>query len=167
MTSIRRDVSDVELLIKAPRYTGGDLMFLHRFVRRRTRRCRRHRRRPQIPVYAITLEQLFRFLSFLARLLVLTCRLPYYILGNFRHDLDLEGQIWNLLYLSRKWSDCYETNSKHIAWTLWIKCDYRIWPWLWPWPWISRSNMEFAITQPRMVRLPGIEKQTYQLNSRA
>ena len=55
-------------IIKSPRYTGGDFMFLYRFVR-----CRR---RPQILVHAITCEQLFGFLSFLARLLALTCRLP-------------------------------------------------------------------------------------------
>ena len=57
------------LLIKSPRYTGSDFMFLFRFVRRR-------RRRPQILVHAITFEQLFGFLSFLARLLALTCTLP-------------------------------------------------------------------------------------------
>ena len=56
-------------IIKSPRYTGGDFMFLYRFVRRR------HRRRPQILVHAITFEQLFGFLSFLARLLALTYRL--------------------------------------------------------------------------------------------
>ena len=55
--------------IKSPRYTGGDFMFLYRFVR--CRRCR-----PQILVHAITFEQLFGFLSFLAQLLALTCRLP-------------------------------------------------------------------------------------------
>ena len=54
-------------LVKSPRYTGGDFMFLNRFV------CRRQ---PQILVHAITFEQLFGFLSFLARLLALTCRLP-------------------------------------------------------------------------------------------
>ena len=43
------------LIIKSPRYTGGDLMFLYRFVRRR----RRRRRRPQILVHAITFEQLW------------------------------------------------------------------------------------------------------------
>ena len=59
-------------IIKSPRYTGGDFMFLHRFVRRR----RRRRRQPQILVHAITFEQLFGFLSFLARMLALTCRLP-------------------------------------------------------------------------------------------
>ena len=57
--------------IKSPRYTGGDFMFLYRFVRRR----RRRRRRPRILVHAITFEQLFRFLSFLAPLLALTYRL--------------------------------------------------------------------------------------------
>ena len=97
-------------LIKSPQYTGGDFMFLYRFVRRR-----RRRRRPQILVHAITFEQLFGFLSFLAQLLALTCRLPDYIFVNFRRDLDLD---------------------------------------------FSRSNMEFAISQPKMVRLPRNEKQT-------
>ena len=62
----------MQSLIKSPRYTGGDFMFLYWFVRlRRRRRCRR----PQILVHAITFEQLFGFLSFLARLLALTYRL--------------------------------------------------------------------------------------------
>ena len=56
------------ILIKSPQYTGGDFMFLYRFVRRR--------HRPQILVHAITFEQLFGFLSFLAQLLALTYRLP-------------------------------------------------------------------------------------------
>ena len=80
------------LLIKWPQYTGGDFMFLYRFVRRR-----RHRRRlchcrhgPQILVHTITFEQRFGFLSFLARLLALIYRLPDYILVDFRHDLDLQ-----------------------------------------------------------------------------
>ena len=67
-------------VIKSPQYTGGDFMFLYLFVRRRCRRSRRRRRRrrrrPQILVHAITFEQLFGFLSFLAQLLALTCRLP-------------------------------------------------------------------------------------------
>ena len=100
------------LAIKSPRYTGGDFMFLYRSVRCR---CR-----PQILVHAITFEQLLGFLSFLPRLLALTCRLPDKILVNFHHDLDLD---------------------------------------------FSRSNMEFAISQPKMVRLPRSEKQTYRLNS--
>ena len=96
------------IIIKSPQYTGGDFMFLYRFVRRR-------RRRPQILVHAITFEQLLGFLSFLAQLLALTCRLPDYIFIDFRRDLDLD---------------------------------------------FSRSNMEFAISQPKMVRLPRNEKQT-------
>ena len=47
-------------------------------------------RRPQILVHMITFEQLFGLLSFLARLLALTYRLPDYILVDFRFDLDLE-----------------------------------------------------------------------------
>ena len=125
-----------------------------------------------------------------------------------------QGQIWNLLYLRQKWSYCHETKSKHIDWTLGLKCDRRVWPWPWPWPWIfkvkygigyisakndaiatkrtanilidlkasnvtirfdlghnldlefSRSSMEFAISQPKMVQLPRNEKQTYRLNTR-
>ena len=127
--------------------------------------------------------------------------------------LNFQGQIWNLLHLSQKWSDCHETKSKHIDWTLGLKCDHRFWPWPWPWPWIfkvkcgicyisvkngpiatkrkanisidlktsnvtigfdlghdldlefSRSNMELAISLPKMVRLPQNEKQTHRLNS--
>ena len=127
--------------------------------------------------------------------------------------LNFQGQIWNLLYLSQKWSDCHETKSKHIDWILGLKCDHRVWPWPWPWPCIFkvkygicyisakndaiatkqranisidlkasnvtigcdlghdldlefwRSNIEFAIPLPKMVRLPQNEKQIYQLNS--
>ena len=108
---IKSKYEDIQSLIKSPRYTGGDFMFLYRFVRRR----------PQILVHAITFEQLFGFLSFLARLLALTYRLTDYILGDFRCDLDLE---------------------------------------------FSRSNIELAISQPKMVGLPRNEKQTHRLNSR-
>ena len=128
--------------------------------------------------------------------------------------LKCDHRVWNLLYLSQKWSDCHETKSKHIDWTIGLKCDHRVWPWPWPWPWIfkvkkricyisakngpiatkrkaniliellgssvtigfdfshdldlefSRSNIEFAISQPKMVRLPRNEKQTYRMNSR-
>ena len=105
---------------KSPRYTGGDFMFLYRFVRCR-RRSRRRRRRPQILDHAITFEHLFGFLSFLARLLALTYRLTDKILADFRRDLDLI---------------------------------------------FSRSNIEFAISQPKMVWLPRNEKQPHRLSSR-
>ena len=32
--------------------------------------------------------------------------------------LNFHGQIWNLLYLSQKWSDCRKTKSKHVKWLL-------------------------------------------------
>ena len=52
--------------------------------------------------------------------------------------LNFQGQSWNLLYLSQKWSDCHETKSKHIDWTQGLKCDHAVWPWPWPWPWIFK-----------------------------
>ena len=65
--------------------------------------------------------------------------------------LNFQGQVWNLLYLSQKWSDYHEMISKHIDWTPGLKCDQWVWPWpwilkfkcdldlpphIWPWPWI-------------------------------
>ena len=58
--------------------------------------------------------------------------------------LDFQGQIWNWLYLCEKWSDCHETKSKHIDWTLGLKCDHQIWPWPWPWPWIFKVKYEIC-----------------------
>ena len=52
--------------------------------------------------------------------------------------LNFQGQIQNLLYLSQKWSDCHETKSKHIDWTLGLKCDHPVWLWPWHWPWIFK-----------------------------
>ena len=52
--------------------------------------------------------------------------------------LNFQGQIWNLLYLSQKWSDCHETKSKHIDWIHGLKCDHGVWPWQWPWPCIFK-----------------------------
>ena len=53
-------------------------------------------------------------------------------------DLEFSRQIWNLLYLSQKWSNWQETKSKHIDWTLGLKWDHRVWPWPWPWPWVFK-----------------------------
>ena len=58
MTKLKKSV------IKSPRYTGGDFMFLYRFVRRHRRRRHHRRRRPQILVHAITFDQLF-WISFI------------------------------------------------------------------------------------------------------
>ena len=52
--------------------------------------------------------------------------------------LNFQGQIWNWLYLSQKWSDCHETKNKHIDWTLGLKYDHRVWPWPLPWPCIFK-----------------------------
>ena len=52
--------------------------------------------------------------------------------------LNFQGQIWNSLYHGEKWSNCHETKSKHIGWTLSLKGDHRIWSWPWPWPGIFK-----------------------------
>ena len=51
---------------------------------------------------------------------------------------NIQGQIWNWLYLSQKWCDCHAMKSKHIDWTLGLRCDHWVWPWPWPWPWIFK-----------------------------
>ena len=38
--------------------------------------------------------------------------------------LNFQGQIWNLLYLNQKWSDCHETKTKHID----LKSRPQMWP---------------------------------------
>ena len=58
--------------------------------------------------------------------------------------LNFQSQISNWLYLSQKWSDCYETKSKHIDWTLSFKWDHRVWPWPGPWPWIFKVKDEIC-----------------------
>ena len=58
--------------------------------------------------------------------------------------LNFQGHMWNWLYLCQKWSDCHETKSKHISWTLGLKCDHHIWPWPWPWPWIFKVKYEIC-----------------------
>ena len=58
--------------------------------------------------------------------------------------LNFQGQRWNWLYLIQKWSDCHETKSEHIDWTLGLKCDHQIWHWPWPWPWIFKVKYEIC-----------------------
>ena len=65
---------------------------------------------------------------------------------------------YGLFYIS---TNCHKNKSKHIIWTLGLKYDHRVSPWPWPWP-----NMEFFVSQPKMVRLPQDKKQTNQLNFR-
>ena len=122
-------------IIKSHRYTGSDFMFLYRFSRRRQRR-----RRPQILVHAIHLEQLFGFLSFLHDCWPwpIDYLIRFWSIFVVTLTFSFQGQIWNLLYLSQKWSNCHETKSKHIDWTLRLECDHQVWPWPWPWPWIFK-----------------------------
>ena len=47
--------------------------------------------------------------------------------------LYFQGQTWNLLYLSQKWSDCHEMKSKHVERNLGLKCDHCVWSWPWSW----------------------------------
>ena len=70
--------------------------------------------------------------------------------------LKFQGQMCNLLYLSQKCSDCPETKSKHINLNLGLKCGFDLGHDLDLE--VSRSNMEFAISQRKIVRLPQNEK---------
>ena len=127
------------MLIKSAQYTGGDFMFLYRFV---YRCCRL----PQILVHAITFEQLFGFLSFLVWLLALTIDylIRFWSILVVTLTFNFQGQIWNWLFLCQKWSHCHEMNSKHIGWTLGLKCDHQILPRPWPWPWIFKVKYEIC-----------------------
>ena len=143
-------------------------MFLYRFVRRHPRR--RSRRCPlQTFVHVITFEQLFGFPSFLARLLALTYKISWLDFGWFW----LWPWPWifkvkhGICYISAKYSLIARTWKANISIELWVSnatigfdldhdLDLEF----------SRSNMEFAISQPVMFRLPLNKKQTYWLNSR-
>ena len=52
--------------------------------------------------------------------------------------LKFQGQMWNSLYLSQKWSDCHETKSKHIDRSQDLKYDHWVWSWTWLWPWVFK-----------------------------
>ena len=62
-------------------------------------------------------------------------------------DLDLEFSRPNMefvIYLGKKWFDSHETKSKHIVWTLGLKCDHQISHWPWPWLWIFKVMFEIC-----------------------
>ena len=72
--------------------------------------------------------------------------------------LNFQGQIWYWLYLCQKWPDCHEMKSKH-------RLNFRLQ--MWPSDFtfgcdldleFSRSNMRFAISQPKVVQWPRNEK---------
>ena len=118
-------------IIKSHRYTGSDFMFLCRFSRRR-----RRRRRLQIYI----LNKFLDFFNFLHDCWPwpIDYLIRFWSILFVTLTFSFQGQIWNLLYFSQKWSNCHETKSKHIDWTLRLKCDHQVWPWPWPWPCIFK-----------------------------
>ena len=72
--------------------------------------------------------------------------------------LNFQGEIQNLLYLSHKWSDCHETKSKHIDWTLGLKCDHRVWLWPWPWPWIFKVKYRICCISAKIGQIASKRK---------
>ena len=74
--------------------------------------------------------------------------------------LNFQGQIWNLLYLNQKSSDCHKTKSKHIDLTPDIKCDQWVWPWPWPWHMNFQGKMwsEHLVTKVRCKDLPDSDR---------
>ena len=79
------------------------------------------------------------------------CRRPQILV----HTITFEKLCGFLSFLARLSALTYRLPDK-----IWVDfhCDLNLE--------FSRSNMEFAISQPKMVRLPWNEEQTYQLKSR-
>ena len=135
----------IHVLIKSFRYTGGDFMFLYWFVRRRPQILVHTITFEQLlwflsfwhDCWPWPIGYLIRFWSIFGMTLTLnfqgqirkqTYRLisrpqmwPSVLTLAMTLTLNFQGQIWNWLYLCQKWSDCHETNSKHIDWTLGLK----------------------------------------------
>ena len=63
---------------------------------------------------------------------------PFGLILAMSLTLNFQGQIWNLLYLNQKWSDCHKMKSKYTDRSLGLKCDHQVWPGPWPWPWIFK-----------------------------
>ena len=121
------------VIIKSLRYTRGDFMFLYRFVRRNATGRRFLIMRSLLNNFSDFFhfwqdcwpwpsDYVIRFWSFFVVTLT----------------LNFQRQIWNLLYLSPKWSDCHEMKSKHVDRSQGLNYDHRIWLWLWPWPWLFK-----------------------------
>ena len=129
----------------------------------------RHRRRPLILVHSKTFEQLFGFLWFIRHDYwpwPIDYVIRFWSIFVVTLTLNFQGQIWSLLYLSQKLSNCHWTKTKYSDWNLGFKCDHRVWPWPWHWPWIFKVKYEICYTSAKMIRLPRNEKQIYRLNPR-
>ena len=57
---------------------------------------------------------------------------------------SFQGQIYNLLYLNQKWSDCHERKANISIELQGLKCDHQVRPWPWPWP--SVFNVKYGIS---------------------
>ena len=116
------------------RYTGDDFMFSYRVLMLLLPRLNS---RPQLWSSSLTLAM---------SLTLIFC----------------EGQIYNLLYLSRKWSSYHETKANisfelkvpnmSIRFDLGHDLDLQIsrpnlWPHTWTWPWIFKVKFWLAISQ--------------------
>ena len=138
-------------LIKSPPYTGGDFMFLCRYVR-----CSRCRHRwPQNLVHVIILNNFLDFFHFWHDCWPwpIDYLIWFWSIFVMTLTLNFQGQIGNLLYLSQNWFGCHETKNKHIDWTPGLKHDQWVWPWLWPWSlnfqghmWPGPSTTHMALT---------------------
>ena len=172
---------DAYTVIKSPRYTGGDFMFLYQFVRRRRRRlqsCSRYNfcttfqisfiyGRIHEPDQKITWLDLSQFSSWpwpwIFKVKYQICCISQkngpiarkqknnktYRLNSLSLNFLAKPRIFKVKYgiryisLGQKWSNCHETKSKDIDWTLGLKCDHRIWHW--PWPWLWTFKVKFGI----------------------
>ena len=143
-------------IIKSPQYTGGDFMFLCQFVRRR----------PQILVHAITFGISFIFGTIVGPDLQITW-LHFRRFSSWPWPRFFKVK-YGICYISAKNGPIATKRKANIAIELWgsnvtsgfdlghdLDLEF------------SRSNIEFAISQPKMVRFPWNEKQTYRLNSGA
>ena len=113
-------------------------------------------------------EQLFGFPTFLAPLLVLTYRLPIDLSRFSSWPWPWIFKVkYGIFYISAKNGPIATKPKANISIKIWASnvsigfdlghdLDLEF----------SRSNMEFAISQPKMVRLPWNKKQTYRFNSR-
>ena len=107
-------------LIKSPQYTGGDFMFLYRFVRRRRRRRRRRRPLPAPAADSCSRDNFWTtfWISFIFGTIV-----GPDLQITWLHFRRFSSWPWprffkvkyGICYISaKKWSDCHETKSKHI-----------------------------------------------------
>ena len=131
-------------------------MILYRFVHG-------HCCGPQIFVDAITFEQLFDFFHFWQDWWTSLTEyvIRFWSISTVTLTFNFQGQIFNLLYLSQKWSEWHKTDSKHINWTqmrpsgltlaMTLKFQCQIW------------NCSISV---KMVQLPQNEKQIYRLKFR-